>query len=100
MAKSTTPPRRFESDPTVPIPASRMRELLAAEGNEPVPDDETPTSPRLDPGAFVRPPCGVCRGGGFTVVPKPDGGWRGPVKCDVCEGSGFAPVTVTDPEDA
>lgn len=63
--------KRHESDPTVPMPASRVQELLAAEGLAPIPDDETPTSPDL---------CSECGGRGKTIV-ETETGYRGPVPC-------------------
>lgn len=63
--------RRYDSDPTVPIPASKARELLANEGHPLIPDEE-PTNPEI---------CVECGGSGLTVLEKPGGGYRGPVPC-------------------
>lgn len=53
------------------ISATHARAALAAEGHEPIPDEE-PTNPEI---------CIECGGRGVTVVEKPDGGYRGPVPC-------------------
>lgn len=45
---------RHKSDPSIPIPATQVRAVLEAEGNAPMPDDDTPTRPDL------RVPCQRC----------------------------------------
>lgn len=62
------------------MPASKVRELLAAEGCAPEPDDDTPTQPNLTTDA-----CVMCKGEGKVVEDMPDGRYR-VVKCPRCRG--------------
>lgn len=82
---------RHDSDPTVPIPATEMRRILAEEGYEPLPDDETPTSPDVlasaeraakaaEAAAVV---CPVCSGTKKTIQETATG-YHGPVPCPAC----------------
>jgi hypothetical protein len=83
--------KRHDSDPTVAIPASRMRELLEAEGHAPVPDDDTPTSPDalagFDPDEVPTEPaiplCPQCKGTRKTIQETATG-YHGPVDCPLC----------------